>query len=251
MNSNTFDFSDRLYKIMIAFVVVLAVGLGVGAVYAFNSLPQNTPHEINVTGEGKAIVKPDIAMITLGAHTEAIKSQDVVNQNNKIMEGVINAIKASDVEAKDIQTTMYNLQPLYNYDYRGMNTFKGYSLDQQIQVKIRDFDKINEILDKAASNGTNTIGQLQFTVDNMEKVRAEARTKAIAQAKEKAAALFQESGLQVDKLVNISEGYAPTPVPMYGYGMGGAEFDSKNAAPNIQSGQMEINTSITLTYRVK
>jgi len=258
---HTIDLSDRLYKLPIAMITVIGL-IGAGwAFLQFSELPQNAPHEINVTGEGKAYAKPDVAIVSFGAHTEAPKSQEAVAKNNAIMDAVIEAVKDLGVKDEDIQTTMYNLQPVYDYNVQplramsypypggGTTVLRGYALDQQIQVKIRNFDNINAILDVAAKNGANTISSLQFTVDDMEKLKAEAREKAIKQAKEKATSMFQASGLNGAKVVNISEGYA------YPYGMGGTVMLEKAAdaapAPNIQAGQMEINTTVTLTYRVR
>ena len=63
--------------------------------------------------------------------------------------------------------------------------------------------------------------------------------------------LAKQSGLRVGKLVNVSEGYNNYPVPMYTPGMGGATKDSVGIAPEIQTGQQEINLTVTLTYQVK
>ena len=269
-STHTIDLSDKLYKVMLA-VVILAGIFMVGMLWQqFAALPQNYPQDVTVTGEGKAYGKPDVATVVLGAHTEAVSSQDAVTRNNDIMNAVIAAIKESGVEDKDIKTIMYQLAPMYDYgtgDGGGgvvpmmypypmpdqKRTVTGYSLDQQIEVKIRNFDKINEVLDKAAENGANNVGQLQFTIDDIEKVRAEARENAIAQAKEKAKSLFKESGLRTVKLVNIYEGYGP--MPYYGYGLGGGSMDKAESipatAPQLQPGQTEITTTVNLTYRVR
>ncbi|OGZ73829.1 MAG: hypothetical protein A2908_01310 [Candidatus Staskawiczbacteria bacterium RIFCSPLOWO2_01_FULL_38_12b] len=267
--THTLDLSDKLYKVMIGIAAVGAIFLVGELLYQFKSLPQNMPREISVSGEGKAYIKPDIATISFGVNTREMKSQDAVNKNNETMNAVIKTVKDLGVDQKDIQTTLYNLTPVYEYDYpvmmpssigasekmypvpsRGERVFKGYSLDQQIFVKIRNFDNINPVLDKAAAAGATTIGELQFTIDDPEKVRAEAREKAIAQAKEKMDSLVKQSGLHVGKLVNVYEGYSNYPQPLYG--MGGASLEkSADVAPQIQTGQMEVSTTVTLTYQVK
>ncbi len=246
--TKTIELSNRFFKLISGLIVVVAVFLIGEMLYQFKSLPKNYPQEINVSGEGKAFAKPDIAMVNLGMNTQGLKSQDAVNENNKIMDAVIKSIKDLGVEDKDIQTTLYNLSPIYDYTERG-RVFKGYSLDQQISIKIRNFDKINDILDKATSNGVNTVGDLKFTIDDMEKVRAEARANAISQAKEKASTLVGQAGLKIVKLINISEGsFPPFPPPLYGNEMG---IMKESFAPQIQTGQMEVNSTVTLTYRVK
>lgn len=255
----TIEISQKLFSLIAGFIAVIAVFMIGELLYQFQSLPQNSPHEINVTGEGKAFAKPDVAIISFGVTSQASKSQDAVNQNNEKMNAIIKAIKDLGVQDKDIQTTFYNLNPVYGpdktepllYPYPVFNNkIVGYSLEQQVQVKIRDFDKINDVLDQATSNGANTVGNLQFTVDDIEKVREEARAKAIEQAKEKATNLARQSGLRIERIVNISEGYSPFPIQMYDSAMRGA-VTKESIAPQIQSGQIEVNTTVTLTYKVR
>lgn len=274
--NHTLDLSERLYKVAIALIALFGI-IGVGWVFSqFAGLPQNMPREVSVTGAGKAYVKPDIAMVSFGVTTEESKSQDAVNKNNEKMNAVIKAIKDLGIEDKDIQTTLYNLTPVYDYEtilqpasmakptssagdmavaypvpVRQGQVFRGYSLEQQISVKIRDFSKINSVLDKATSTGATNVGQLQFTVDNPDKVNDEARAIAIADAKEKMKSLAKESGLRIGKLVSVSEGYGyPQP---YGMGFGGATKDAvtNSVAPEIQTGQQEVNLTVYLTYQVK
>ena len=249
----TIDLSDRFFKLIGVFLAIITIFIISQLVYQFKALPQNYPQQISVTGEGKAYSKPDIAMINLGMHSEALKSQDAVDKNNTIMNNVINSVKDLGIEEKDIKTTSYNLSPLYIYTEKG-RTFKGYSLDQQLQVKIRNFEKVSDVLDKASSLGANTIGDLQFTVDNPETAKSEARAKAIENAKEKAVSIFTQSGLQMGNLINVYEGgfggcglgcAQPT------YGLGGAMDKIASVAPEIQPGQTEISTTVTLTYWVK
>lgn len=274
--THTIDLSDRLYKLPIAMIVMVGL-VGAGWVFLqFSALPQNQPHEIQISGEGKAYLKPDVALVSFGVTSQALKSQDAVNQNNTKMNAVIMAIKSLGVKDKDIQTTLYNLTPIYDYNYPvpmgapvmgsggsssssmiypmppvpGGRTFNGYSLEQQISVKIRNFDNINGVLDKATAAGATNVGQLQFTVDNPEMARAEAREKAIKNAKEKLDSLAKQSGLRVGKLVNVYEGYNNYPIPMYAEAMA-KDSAGDSVPPQIQTGQMEVSSSVTLTYQVK
>lgn len=251
------DLSDRLYKIILAIIGLVAIFIIGQMVYDFKDLPQNYPQQITVTGEGKAYAKPDIAVMSFGVTTEAEKSQDAVNQNNEKMNAITQAIKALGVQDKDMRTTLYQLNPTYGsdrpvplYPYSvNNNHITGYSLVQQVEVKMRDFDKINEIIDTATSKGANAVGSLQFTIDDPETVRSEARAKAIKQAKEKALTLVSQAGLRIEKLVSISEGNGPSPAPLYKQGFAGTT--AKESAPSIQAGQLEVDSTVTLTYRIK
>jgi hypothetical protein len=252
MNGETkqFDLSDKVYKLVIAIVILLAVFYAGQLVYNFQQLPQNYPQEISVSGQGKVYAKPDVAVVVLGVESKGAKISDIVKDNTEKMNKIIKDVKDSGVDEKDIQTTRYSITPEYNWTQKGGRIFIGYILNQQITVKIRDFEKIGTILEKTTTDGANTVGDLQFSIDEPEKVRAEARAKAIDQAKEKAKTLANQAGLRIVKLINISEGSGYYPQPTYGKGAG-ALAEAVNVAPEIQPGQMEINSTVTLTYRVK
>jgi len=261
--TKTIELSNRFFNLIAILIIGLVLSYLGTLIYQYQTLPQNYPQQISVTGEGKAYAKPDVAMMSFGVTTQAVKSQDAVNQNNEKMNAVITAIKGLGVQEKDIRTTLYQLNPTYgsnkdylSYPYPDMgNEITGYSLQQQVEVKMRDFEKLNEIIDTATSKGANAVGSLQFTVDNPETARAEARAKAIEQAKEKAVSLFAAAGLKMGKLINVYEGgyggcgYGGCPMPAYG--LGGATMDKATVAPEVQPGQNEINASVTLMYWVK
>src|SRR5581483_470002 len=144
------DLSKRFFVIATLFVLAaLLAALGFFW-WQHNLAPQNAPHEISVSGEGKAYAKPDVAVVSFGVTTQALKSQDAVDQNNQKMNIILDAVKKQGVAEADIQTTGYNLSPWYDYTDRG-SVFKGYQLNQEVTVKIRNFDTINAVLDAATS----------------------------------------------------------------------------------------------------
>lgn len=243
------DLSNKVYKLVVAVIVLIALFYFGNLAYNFQSLPQNYPQEISVSGQGKVYAKPDVAILVLGVEDKGAKISDIVKVNTDKMNKIIKDVKDSGVDEKDIQTTQYSINPEYNWTEKGGRIFVGYILTQQITVKIRDFEKVGSILDKATSDGANAVGDLQFTIDNPEQVQAEARQKAIEQAKEKAKTIASQSGLKIVKLINVSEG-GYYPQPLYAKGAGIA-VESANVAPDIQAGQMEIDSTVILTYRVR
>ncbi|OIO46316.1 hypothetical protein COU05_00440 [bacterium (Candidatus Gribaldobacteria) CG10_big_fil_rev_8_21_14_0_10_37_21] len=253
MEQKQIDFSKRVF-ILTAIVVVGLIGLW--TVQSINSLmgwfSSHTPREISVFAEGKATIVPDVALIRAGVTTEGKDIEIIVNENNTKMNAIIEMIKSLGVEAKDIQTTNYSLTQRYDYLETG-RYFRGYTLNQEIAIKVRDFTKVGDVLEVSVSKGGNLIGSLQFTVDDMDKVKALALEDAITNAKQKAQSIAKASGLKLKKIINI---YESGVTPYYGYSMGGgvamdAKMESGIAVPQIEAGEQEITVSVTLTYRIK
>jgi len=237
-----------LFAILVVGILVFLVGQ---MVYQSKVIDQQNNYQITVSGQGKVYVKPDIAVVDLGVKKEGLTVAEVTKTTSEKMNAIIEAIKGLEVEEKDIKTIYYNLAPRYNWTEAQGQVLQGYTLTQNIQVKIRDFAKIGDILSKATLNGANLVNDLTFTIDDVDGLKAQARAEAIAKAKANAENLAKESGVKLGKLINVYENYNSYPY-MYDtvkLGMGGASESAP--VPVIQPGQQEINVTINLTYQVK
>lgn len=256
-NNKKFELSDRLYQVVAVFLAILAIYFGFQAYYDYKMLPENNiyPEIVSITGEGKAAIAPDIAAVDLGITTEGGKVEKIVQENTDAMNKLLADIKALGIADKDIKTKSYSLQPRYEYEKDGTRISKGYTLSQTIEVKIRDFAKIGSVLEIAANDGANNVSDLQFTIDDMEKARAQAREKAIAQAKAKAQAIASQTGIKLKKIISVYEDTGSCGVYgcpyAEGMGAGMTEKAVSSVAPTIQSGEQEVTVRITLNYRTK
>jgi uncharacterized protein YggE len=204
---------------------------------------------IAFSGEGKVYTKPDIAFVDFSVVTQGTRIKDVQEANTKKMNKVITFLKDSGIDEKDIKTTNYNLYPQYTYENYKIPQIMGYQISQTLNIKIRNLDKIGEILQGGVDVGINQVNSLYFGVENDEELKEQARKIAIDNAKEKAERLADELGIKLGKLTNFYENVVGYPVPMYSYkesGIGGG-----GATPDIQAGENEIIVNITLTYEVK
>ena len=237
-----------LAAILVVGVLVFFVGqLG----FQSKTLELQNADQITVSGAGKIYAKPDVATITLGLKTDGQTVKDITQTNTTIMNKILKELKDLGISDKDVQTVQYYVAPQYNWTEKGGTVPNGYTVEQDVQVKIRDFDKIGDVLSIAANHGANTISGLQFTIDNPEQFKDQARAKAIAQAKANAQNLAKESGLKLGKLINVYESSSPYPV-MYNSAkaVGGGVMESA-PVPTVQPGQQEIDITINLTYQVK
>jgi len=246
------EISDRLFLLLSILVIGVLAYLISLAIFNFKNLPQSYPKELTVSAEGKAFAVPDIALLRLGVASEGMSVKKVVEENTEKMNAILQEIKNLDVAEKDIQTANYSLAPRYDW-IEGERVFQGYTLNQEINVKIRNFEKIGLILEGATEKGANLAGDLQFKVDDLEKVRESARKEAIEKAKAKANQISSTSGLKLGKVVNLYEDFYG--IPYQAAGLGGATKEVAASAaqipPQIQAGENEITVRITLVYQLK
>lgn len=222
--------------------------------YSYIGRPEAMRDTITISGEGKVTAIPDIATVSIGLTTEKKEVADAQKENTEKINAIIKALKDLKIEAKDIETSSYSIYPKYDYTESGQKLL-GYEVSQQLTVKIRDLNNAGAVLAKAGELGANQAGGLEFTIDEPETLRQEAREKALKNAKEKAEALAEISGVKLGKIVSFSEssnGIEPTYYSRYDSMKAiSAESGGGMPSPDIQSGSIEINVYATVVYEIK
>ena len=200
-----------------------------------------------VSGEGKEIVIPNIAEIRIGVITEGKDLKILQKENTEKINKIINFLKEKGIEEKDIQTENYSIDPKYDYS-KPPYKIVGYAINQNLKVKIRDLDKIGEILSEIVNYGANSVSGPNFTIDDKEVYLEKAREKAIKNAKEKAEKIAKTAGFKLGRIISIYESTPYEPYPVMLREMGSIEEISK---PQIEPGSQEIKVQVNITFEIK
>jgi uncharacterized protein len=239
---------------IIATLIVSAYGI-VSFVRSYATVAQTS--SFSTSAEGKVVAIPDIAQFSFSVVTQGgINLQDTQNENTNTANAAIAFVKSKGVDAKDITTQGYNVEPRYQYfDCSGRQNvvcppyeIVGYTITQSILVKVRDFDTIGDLLSGVVQNGANTVSQLSFTVEDPAELENQARGKAIAKARDKAKSIAKAGGFRLGKLLSINEGsYYPMPMFSGAEAKGGAT----PASPTIEPGSYDVTINVSLTYEIR
>jgi len=245
-----FILSLFLIALIISTVVDIQNKIKQGKYIGQDVVSRNT---IVVSGTGEVYVKPDLAIISFSVVNEAKTVSEAMLENSEKMNEVIGAVKNEGVEGKDLKTTSFNIYPRYEYNQEtGKRTLVGYEVRQELQVKIRDLDKIGTIIETATSSGANEIGSLSLTVDEEDEFKKEARAQAVEKAKAKASELASQLGVRLGKIINFSENYYVPYLPQIDYLTKEAAGGGITApvAPTIETGENKISISVVITYEI-
>lgn len=245
-----------------ALTLFLMVATAVTAVEFFNRLKENRyigrdlefRNEITVTGRAEEFLQPDLALINLGVTNEAQTAEEAMIENTQRMNRIIEALKTElGLPEKDLKTAQFSLSPRYEWrtakeNGNGERVLAGYEVNQSLQVKIREFDNINRVIQQASLFGANQIGELVFTLEDEDSVKEAIRAEAIAQAQEKAKSLAQQLGVQLVRVTNFRE---DLPVVPWARAAGDVVYyDESIPAPSIQPGENKVEVSVSITYEI-
>jgi uncharacterized protein len=200
-----------------------------------------------VTGEGSISVAPDEAQIRGGAITKAKTAKEATAANSKLLEAITAALVEAGIEQKDIRTSRFSLQPIYVQQHDAEARLSGFSASNQVNVTIRQIDKVGDILDRLITAGATDVGGVEFMHADPAKALDQAREAAIADARRKAELYAHAAGLALGRVIWISEdaGYAP-PMPMARMSVAAAP-----AAPvPISIGEDTLHARVTVGFDI-
>ena len=230
---------------LLAVAVVLAqAGLAALPARAQGNPPPGT---ITVVGDGKVQIKPDTAQANIGVEVVQSTVKQASAEAGKVMNSLLGVLTQMGIEEKDIQTSSFSVWLDRPYNSDGTQGEPVYRVSNQVNVTIRQLDKVGDVLDAAMVAGANNIYGVTFSLSDTSQAEAEARQKAVENARVKARDLAQFTGLALGEVISVSEviggssgGYYKSNVQPAAMGVGGG-------GP-ISPGELQISVQLQVVY---
>lgn len=257
---------EKLWKMGILVGALLVVFLFAMSIKTFKSIStvgksDQMTNMISVEGTGEVVAIPDIATFSFSVTETDMAVAVAQSKATEKINSALKAVREAGIEDKDIKTTSYNINPHYEYKSGvctatycnpGKSVLTGYDVSQTIEIKVRKLDKAGDLLSKIGTLGVQNVNSLNFSVDDMDTVKAEARAKAINAAKAKATSIAKSLGVT---LVGVTSFYETQPYSYYASGKGGVAMASSLerdvVAPEVPTGEQKITSTVTISYEIR
>ena len=215
-----------------------------------------TPGVIRVVGSWVVRERPNRAWVSLGVQGAGETAADAQDKVSSAMNAVLSAVRATDADVQQIQTSSLSLSPMY--DSRRQREpgqpprIVGYTASNTITVRMGDVSKIGMIIDAGMKGGANSVNGVRFGLS--EESQAEAQRKglrqAVGQARGKAGVMADAMGMRLGRVVEVIEQGAEPPIPRPMMMRGGAEFAMAADATPVEPGEVESRVQVTIVYEL-
>lgn len=259
------QYVKNLYRVALAFFVILCLFFAVKVLselksYRDTSLNYNS---ITLSGYGEVSAVPDIANVTFNIHKESKTVKEAQEAVEKIETAALDSLKANGVEEKDIKTLNASFNPKYVYQQKvcapdsvycggGKQVLTGYEAHESMSVKVRNIDDAGKIMQELGALGVTDLNGPNFTIDDEDALKAEARKQAIEDAQAKAKVLAKDLGVNLGKVMNFSEGGDYMDPMYYGRDMMMAESANVKSTPaQLPKGENTITSQVSITYEIR
>lgn len=235
---------------MVAAATVLVVGALAVTVYLGNvaytiKLAADT---VEVTGSAKEAVLADEARWVINLETKTGLSDQQAGFNR--LDGAVT--KITEYLAKEgfteYETPAGTSYPNFSYPQYSEPVQTGYTVSRTILVRSDDVEKLaglaNNVDPLTGSGYTVSTGALELTVGTLPEMRVRLLTEAIKDAENRAKAIAQDSGREVEMLRNASSGVVQV------LGEGAVEV-SDYGMYDTQSLHKEVMVTVRATFSLK
>lgn len=219
-------------------------------VMAGPAMAQDVTRRITVVGQGRVVVVPDMATVTMGVISEAKTGASAMATNAKTVTFVMAQLAETGIETGDVQTSNLSLSPRWDKRSSSSNEsgkIGGFLASNKVTVRVRNLAKLGVVLDAVVQSGANNFNGLHFGLQEPQPVQDAARKAAIEDALRKAQIYVTAAGVTLGDVLTISEtSQGGNPVMM---GMA-ADMAQSRAVP-VSQGALSIEASVTVIYAIK
>jgi uncharacterized protein YggE len=229
--------------------IVLPLAAMLSFAHCVSAAEAERPRTVAVSGQGEIHAEPDLAYVTLGIEARKPKLEDARAEVTRSVEAVLKLTRDLKIDQKLVRATRINVQPEYNWDNTARErNLIGYYVSRQIEVELRDLEKLGQLLERATDLGVNQLGDPRLDSSKRRDLEREALVKAVEDARANAEVVAKAAGGQLGaaRTISANSGFVPVPVQARAKLMMAAE--ASDAAQTYQSGQMTFTGNVQIEY---
>ena len=226
-------------KILMVLGILMMVGQPISAQDEF------ARQKIEVSETAAVTAPANTVRISFSVESNASSAGEAVRMNARQTDALVKALKKSAGAEDRLETTGYNLNPVYGRDTPTVPT--AYRVRNTVVLTSRSMDRAGAFIDLAAEAGANRVAGLNFSHDQGEKLRAEASVKALQAALQTAERLAAAAGMRIKRIVAINY-HSPGPTVRFAR----TTLQEAGGTPTpIEAGELSVSATVHVTVEIE
>ncbi|MGL4552926.1 MAG: SIMPL domain-containing protein [Gemmataceae bacterium] len=204
---------------------------------------------VKVFGSAVVRVAPDTASIVVAVSRTEQKPEAAFTKARDGAQGITAYLHKAGV--KDFGSSRVTLSQEFRYA-SGEHKFVGYQAKIEFNVVLREMDRVDAVLSGLIAAGANTLTSVTFQTTRLKELRADARRRAVAAAREKAELYCKAAGVAVGGVLAIED---VNPEVLTGRSEGhthreAAPVDDAGEPGAIDPGAIAVGAAVQIIYRI-
>jgi hypothetical protein len=243
-----------------AFTVALSL-LALLPAAAVTAAEGDEPAEPAVVVSGQGVVRsaPDEATVRLGVTAQETKADAAQEQVNRVANAILEGVRDLGIGDDAVQTSQLTLHPVYadaqprrvpGQSDDGEPRIVGYRASNVVSVRLTDLAKIGPVIDAGIASGANQVQGVDFQLRDDAVQRRQALAAAVKEAHAKAETIAAALGRELGPVQRVEEGGVSIQTPRFERAAMSFRADASASTP-VSAGEVEVNASVTVVYRLR
>jgi uncharacterized protein YggE len=203
---------------------------------------------ISVSAQGEASVAPDLAIVSFAVSGDGKELGPTRDDVNRRSSAVLARLRELGIADKDLNAPDVGISP--QYDYRRGQKLIGYRVSRQVTAKVRDLDRLGEVLDGVVDAGANEVFGAQMSAEDPSAAEHAALEAAVHAARAKAEVLAAAAGVKLGAVARIEEEADFGGPPMPKMRMMTAMAESADAGTEVATGDLTVTRRIRAWFEL-
>ncbi len=201
-------------------------------------------------GDATSKAPPDIAILTIGATTQARTAAEAQTALSDKIAKVLQRAKDLKIVEKDTKSSGYTINPQYQSGPDKAPTIAGYQATQSVTFTLRDVNAVGKALDAFVQGDAATNVQVRFALDDPKPKQIEALKLAIEDARAKAKVMADAAGVRLGKVLAVSES-ANAPGPLFADGFKGFAPSAAGTGASVPVGELDVVVRVQVHFAIE
>jgi len=208
------------------------------------------PPGVVTTGDATVRIKPDAAIVTVGAVVQGATADEAQSLLSDRIGKVLERAKALAIAEADTKTVMYRIDPQYAYEQGKAPRLTGFQGNQQIALTLHGTDGVGKALDTLVQNDSATTATVALTLLDAKAAQASAREQAIQDARAKAQAMAKAAGIQLGKIISISDVGGSPQIDAFRLAVPAPGPQGPSFAAQLPTGQLDVVVRVQVQFEI-
>jgi uncharacterized protein YggE len=206
----------------------------------------DAPWGVSVFGASSVDAAPDLARLRVTIRQTRQQPGEAFEVTRGGVNQIREVLRGHGVPDAAVSTSRLNLKSSWN-NYGNERTFLGYECTASFVIELRELDTLETVLVNVVEAGANQVDGVEFDVSTKKELRAQARTAAVAAAREKAVLYTEAAGVRLGPVVHIQDVDSDQLQNVYrSHGQGGGAGGDGDLSP----GKISVSAGVLLGFSI-
>ena len=215
--------------------------------------PTPAPRLVSVTGQGEVKAMPDMAYVSLGVEARKPVLADARAEVTRAVERILALTRELGIDPKQVDSSQLQVQPEYRWNEQdSQRVLLGYVVSRQIQVEVRDLEKLGLLLERAVSAGANQEGGARLDSSKRKALERQALARAVEDARLDAETLARSAGMKLGTVYSLSASSEAMPM-FYAKGeraLAAAPMADAAAAETYEAAELRFTANVSAQWEL-